>query len=423
MYGKEKLTDTFNYIKLADIEYKAGNFKGAIEYYKLYIEKNPKDADIYNIIGYLYKKIDSYKTLKEQINYFETAVKLKPDFEPAIRNLAFANSRACNYKKAEKYFKKLLKLNPTADDYTAYACLKIRLGDFEEGWKYYEYRFSKCFGKTFYPKIAKPRWGGEKISDKTLLVNCEQGFGDSIQFFRYIMQARPLAKKIIFRVQEELADLFKTNSEGIEIVGDSIPLNNLDFDCHIPIMSLPLILGAKIDTIPMAEGYLKADEKSAEKYKKKYFNNKLLKIGISWHGAASGKQIRDIPVKYFLPIFNLKNVKFYSFQKGVNMELIKNLAPEADIVDLGRIFNNFSDTAAAMENIDLFITCDNCLLNLAGAMGKKTFVLLNKDSEWRWFLDNKTTPWYKSVKIFKKQNKNQSWNLQIKNILMSLRGN
>lgn len=415
-----RIKNTLN--KLADEHYKKNDYEGAIYYFKKYIEKDPQNAVTPNIIGYLYEKINRYENLEEQIKYYEKALEINPDLSCAIRNLAFVYSRADQNEKAIECFQKLFKNGSVPDDYFAYACLKIKLKDFEEGWKYYEYRFLKEFGKTPYPQIEQPKWEGQNISDKTLLVHYEQGYGDSIQFFRYLEQVKPFAKKIIFVVQNELADLLKMNlknSKCIEIVRASEQLNNLQFDYHIPLMSLPYLLNANIDNIPYPEGYIKPDEEKVEEYKRDFFDNNNYKIGISWQGWKGGNKRRNIPLEVFYPLTKLKNVKVYSFQKD-NAEMLEHLPTGVKIIDLGKTFNNFSDTAAAIANLDLFVTSDNSVFNMAGAMGKKTYLLLNKDSEWRWFFDEEKTPWYDCVDIFKKQKENESWVLVMKRVIESI---
>lgn len=392
----------------------------AIHYYTKYVENYSKNSKIYNTLGYLYENLSKYENIDLQIKYFEKALEVTPTLKEALRNLAIVYPRAERYDDALKCFQKLFKLGATMDDYFNYACLKIKMGDFKEGWQYYEYRFSKEEGKTIYPKISQPKWKGQKISDKTLLIHCEQGFGDSIQFFRYLPKLQNFAKKLIFRVQDGLVDLLKINTKEIEIVGTSTPLEELDFDYHIPIMSLIHILNETKENIPLSEGYIKADEKLIKKYKKEFFNNDCLKIGITWHGALRGNARRNIPLEFFHPLTKLKNVKIYSFQKEAGYEQLENLPEGIEVIDLGKTFNNFSDTAAAMANLDLFMTSDNAVFNLAGAMGKKTILLLGKDSEWRWFFDEELTPWYDSVKIFKKKNENDSWSTLIKRVLATL---
>lgn len=392
----------------------------AIFHYKKYVELSPENAKAYNMLGYLHENLSKYENINLQIEYFEKALEFMPNLKEAFRNLTIVYPRVGRDDEAVECFHKLFKLGATMDDYFNYACLKIKLKDFKEGWKHYEYRFSKETGMTIYPKIDKPKWKGQNISDKNLLVHYEQGYGDSIQFFRYLPQLKSLAKKVIFRTQNELVDLLKENIEDIEVVGMSTKLENIDFDYHVPIMSLMHVLEASVDDIPMTQGYLHADKKKINKYKKKYFDNDCLKIGISWHGAIHGNNRRNIPLEFFYPLTKLKNVKVYSFQKGTGSEELEKLPEGVEIINLGETFNDFSDTAAAMENLDLFVTSDNAVFNLAAAMSKKTFLLLGKDSEWRWFFDDETTPWYDNVKIFKKKDENDSWSLIIKRVVKAI---
>lgn len=401
---------------LGDEKANEGLFSDAIEYYKKCVDIEPS-AIMYNRIGHMYEKLDESEHIEEQIEYFEKALELSPDYSLTLRNLAFTYFKAERFEESFNCFNKLLKGDPLTDDYVAYACRKIQLGDFKEGWKYYEYRFLKTCGYTEYPEIDKPRWSGESIQDKVLLVQCEQGFGDSIQFFRYLEQVKPMVKRIIFRVQDCLVNLLKINASGVEIVSDIVPIEKIAFDYHIPLMSLLHVLDARIDNIPLTQGYIKADKAEVNKYKQEFFNNDCFKIGITWKGMVLGNKRRNIPLRCFYRLAELKNVKIYSLQKDFAPLDTESLPPGVEIINLGKTFNDFSDTAAAMANLDLFVTSDNSVFNLAGAMGINTLVLLNKFSEWRWFLDKDTTPWYNNVKIIKKHRENDSWELSMQRAL------
>lgn len=404
-----------HYRTLGDIyNYNLNNAEKAIGYYLKYIEIEPPNQIfpvIYNILGHLYEVIDKYGTSDTQIKYFEKAVELSPDFKSAIRNLCIVYPRVGRDLEAVNNYHKLFKLGATMDDYFDYAAIQIKLGNFEEGWKYYEYRFSKEHGATPYPKFKQPRWKGQEIQGKTLLVQCEQGFGDSIQFFRYLPQLKSFADKIIFRVQNGLRELLAINTELVEIVGSDTSIDDLKFDYHVPLMSLLHILDARKETIPLAEGYIKPDPEKVEKYKKEFFDNDCFKIGITWHGSALGNERRNVPLEAFYPLAKMKNIKLYSFQKDKGSEQLLDMPEGIEIVNMGEECHTFLDTASAMANVDLFLTSDNAVFNLAGAMGLKTFVLLSKDSEWRWFFDEKTMPWYKSVRIFKKKGETDPWDL------------
>lgn len=404
---KEEALNILN--RLALEKYEQEDYVSAIIYFERYLKLNPENALINNMVGFLYQKLSKYENIELQIEHFEKAVELDPTHTCAIRNLALTYQLAGRYEDALKSFQRLFEVGPVDDDFMAYACLQIRLKNFEEGWKYYEGRFSKKFGPTEYPKMDKPRWQGEDISDKTLLVQYEQGLGDTIQFCRYIEQLKPLAKKILFRVQNNLVDLMSLNLKDVQVVDMSTSLKELEFDYHIPLMSLIYALNGHVDNIPLAQGYIKADREKVDKYKKEFFANDCLKIGISYNGAHFGNRNRNIPLRYFYPLTKIPNVKIYSFQKNSGAEQLEKMQSDIEIIDLGKTFEDFSDTAAAMENIDLFITSDNGVFNLAAAMGKPTYLLLSKYSEWRWFLDDKATPWYDSVRIFKKNTYEEDW--------------
>jgi len=399
--------------------YEKKDYEQAISYYQEYIKLNPNNPFIYNTLGFLYKKHDENNTIEKRIECYEKAVEINPDYTPALRNLALTYQLVEKYNEGIECFERVLKLDAVTDDYYAYACQKLRLKDFEKGWEAYGYRFLKGYGPTPYITTNKPFWEGESHPDKTLLVQSEQGFGDSLQFIRYIDLAKPFFNKIIFRVQDDLADLFEINTD-IEIIKNSVPIDEINFDYHVPLMNLLKIFKATDKNVPKPEGYINADPKQVEKYKNDFFDNNCLKIGISWHGNVTGRQSRNIPLHHFYALARLKNVKVYSFQKPFSKREYENLPPNIKIVDLGKTFNDFSDTAAAMTNIDVMITSDNSILNLAGSMSKKTFLLLNKLSEWRWFFDDDKTPWYSSVKILKKQNENDSWSTLMHEVINSL---
>lgn len=402
-------------------EFKKREYVSSIFYYEKYIEIDQTNYEVYNTLGYLYRKAgNNFGNFEKQIMYFEKALELKPDYIQALRNLAITYPFVDRYDEAVECFQKLLKLGPVMDDYVRYSYLKIQLGDFEEGWKYFEYRFKQDYMPVEYPEIDKPRWEGQKLIDKTLLVQYEQGFGDTIQFLRYLEQVKPLVKKIVFRVQNELLDLIKFNLKGIEVVPMDTRIEELNFDYHIPLMSLPYVLKAKREEIPLSQGYIKADKAKIQKYKEKFFNNNSLKIGIAYSGMKLGNKRRNVPLECFYPLAQLENVKIYCFQKGFASKELLDIPANMEIVDLGKTFENFSDTASALANLDLFITSDNGIFNLAGAMGIKTYLLLDKYAEWRWFLDNKKTPWYESAEIFKKKDEYDKWDLLIQEVIKNI---
>ena len=289
------------------------------------------------------------------------------------------------------------------DDKYDYAAFCLKIGDFEGWHKYFEARFDKENGATIFPKINKPKWDGvQDLSNSTLLVRFEQGFGDSFLTYGYVPRLAKIAKHVIFVVQDAIYPLIKDNEYGIEVIPVSQEnLENMQFDYYIPSMSIPIVMKMTRENISVGAGYIKADESLIQEYKEKYFNNNKFKIGISFSGNASGDKSRDIDIKSLAPYLDtLDGVMIYSLTKDINDDIYSSFKHNT-VVTLGNSFDNFAQTAAAIENCDIILTTDNCILNLAGAMGKKTFALFNNPNQFRWFdLSGEDVVWFTSVKPF-----------------------
>ena len=286
----------------------------------------------------------------------------------------------------------------------------MRIKKYDKGLKLFESRICKDTAVALqyktYPNLASPDklWKGENIKNKTILVYYEAGYGDTIMFARYLPLLKKRCKKVIFYPQKQLAQLFgHTNIGADEILEGYIPEHNLNFDVHTPIMSLPYLLGLKDNKIfHSSEGYLNVDMQLAEKYTEKYFNNDNFKIGIKWQGNTSIEKSRVIPTEAFLPLLNIKNTQFYSFQTFEGSEDIKKLEG-TNIIDIGKDLIDFNQTAAALMNVDLIICNDTSLAHLAGAIGVPCFVLLPYETNWRWHENENISSWYDNIRIFRQK--------------------
>lgn len=181
---------------------------------------------------------------------------------------------------------------------------------------------------------------------------------------------------------------------------------NVVFDVHIPLISIPHALKHFSEEIPLSEGYLKANLEKTKAFKEKYFNNDKLKIGFKWMGNTVYDMTRVINIESFYKLFELPNTQFYSLQKGEGIQEFAKIPKEYNVIDLSEEFNDFGDTAAAVENLDLVICNDTSVAHLAAAMGKPTWILLPFVQNWRWHTDISYSPWYKSVKLFKQSEPN-----------------
>lgn len=375
-------------------------YKTAISYYEKYLQIDKTKSVIYTIVGNLYKKVYGDSSLEEQIFYYEKANSLKPNDRLITHMLAFSYEKLGNKLKAKQFYKTLLTLNPTEIDYYNYGAFLISCGDLKQGHKYFSHRFSINDVNLEYPVSLHPekRWNlVSDISDKILLVHYEQGFGDTFMYCRFIPELAGLAKKVIFVVQDSLFDLIKNSpiiAENADIVSDKEDLNNLTYDLHMALLDTPYVLKTEPDSIPYKDGYLSVSLSKITDYSAKYLKSgNDLRVGISYCGdKAANYYGRDIAPEKFNVLTDIQGVTFYSFSLDNN---IKN----SKITELGSSFHNFTDTASALKNMDLVISTDNVILNLAGALGVNTVGLFNKQTNYRWFkLAGENVGWYNSVK-------------------------
>lgn len=362
-------------------------------------------AEDYNMLGMLYNDlyVNHGRNLEdafESLEFYLKADEINPLSQKTTRNIALASALVNNTNIAKMYWDKLFKLGGiTKEDLLEYSMFCLKIGDFENFYKYYDNRFEVDTYKNIYIKSDKPLWKGENLSNKTLLIQSEQGFGDTFLMSGYLPRILKTAKKIIFLAQGEVCSLLKESFKDIEVLPiNQTDITKLEYDYHIPTMSIPSVLKLTKENISVVGGYLKTNCDLTEKYKEKYFDNDKLKIGFAFMGNIKGKQLRDIPLKEFLPFDNLENVELYSLTIDIDEKEYK-IFKNNKIHVFNGVIKDFSDTASLVENCDIIITSDNCILNLAGALGKKTIGLFNWNYEARWFdLTGKDCGWFTSVK-------------------------
>jgi tetratricopeptide (TPR) repeat protein len=303
----------------------------------------------------------------------------------------------------------------------------LRNGLFEKGWEKYESRL-KIKGWFQHTNI-KPQWNGcQDIRNKTILIQSEQGLGDTIQFCRYLKYVKSLGCKVIFIVQKELLQLLK-NLEGADSIltkDDSIPEH--DYYCYL--LSLPFIFRTTEKTIPSGSQYIKSDKELNLYWKAKTPKNKKLKVGIVWSGAINANRPseynrnrqRNIPIEYLL-YFKSLDIDLYSLQKGAEAEnQLKDLLeknPDLKINNPMQSIVDFTDTAALIENLDLIVSVDTSTAHLSAALGKETWLLNRFDTCWRWMLYRNTSPWYENMKIYR-QEKPNDWSNVVERVVKDI---
>jgi hypothetical protein len=288
-------------------------------------------------------------------------------------------------------------------------------GNFKDGFKEYEWRFKVhdyfkyCFLRP--SDFSQPLWNGSNIEGATILVYSEQGFGDAIQFSRYIPFVSKLGARVIFQCHNELSSLLKS-LEGVEqfiVQGEPLPY----FEVQCPLLTLPLVFNTTLENIPTKVPYLSVNSTLIQKWQDKMQgDNSKLKVGLVWQGNPkhNNDMNRSIPFNYFSVFTQLSDITFYSLQKDKGSEQLKNLPIGMKFVDLTEEINDFSDTAALIENLDLTISVDTSVAHLAGALGKSVWTLIPyKKSDWRWMINREDSPWYPTMRLFR-QPQRGDWN-------------
>ncbi len=300
----------------------------------------------------------------------------------------------------------------------------LMLGNFSEGLEEYEWRWQlPHFLENNFKDLRKPLW--DFSNGKTILIHAEQGYGDSIQFSRYLSLLSNKCSKVYFQCPQPLKRLIQS-IPGISVLSHNE--NIVDFDAHMPLMSLPRAFGHTLQSIPNNTPYLSAPKESIRKWQQRVTANSGLNVGLCWHShnpsganrfVAKGKSIKSIPPELLHSLLlNFKNVNFYSLQK--------NAAPPPIIFnqshnwfDWTNELDDFSETAAFIESLDLVISIDTAVAHLAGALGKPVWVLLLNIADWRWLQNTNRCPWYPSMTLFR-QPKNHDWETVISQVKSAL---
>ncbi|MGB7402012.1 MAG: FkbM family methyltransferase [Arcobacter sp.] len=374
------------------------------------IEKLPKSAGAYTNLGNVYNKLFEYKKAEE---LHKKSIKLEPKGSNAYANLASSLKNQGLVKKAIESYRKAITHEPNfVNAHFDLSTALLTLGEFEEGFLEYEWRFKK---DEMLPHIVKYKeifskpmlTKNSKAKDKIVLIHSEQGFGDSIMFARFIPQIKEkFSCKIIFKARDELVELLKNNCDIDEVYYRSKPTPKFDF--HLPIMSAAFVLGIKDYKDFSSSAYINNLEEdktlAIEKQNKKY------NIGICWSASITGESYEGkvFDLKYFEPLINSENFNIYSLQVGDGKSDIEKNDFTNKIIDITDSLTDFKKTAIFAKELDLVITSDTSVAHLCGAIGVKTWTLLQKFPDWRWENKGEKSYMYDSMKLIR-QKHDRNW--------------
>ena len=388
---------------LGNILLSEGRLDDAVNCFRRAVAVRENYAEAHYNLGVAFNKMANFKAARSA---FETAIHQVPDFFEAHHNLGVALQNLGEAQEAIKAFNRTLILKPDFVEAVWNRSLALLLGgELERGFKDYEARFHKLDKSRIYPgTFGTPRWDGASFEGKRLLVHYEQGFGDTLQFVRYVPMVKSLGGTVILEVQGELYELMKRVA-GVDLLidGKKTPGPEIPCDYHVPLLSLPGLFKTRIDTIPRQNPYIFPDPLKSEFWREQLSGDKGFKVGIVWVGNMTDQKgrHRSCSLEHFAPLGEPAPVSFYGLQKGPVADEIAAVHPLLKVRDLGAGLTDFSDTCALMDNLDLVISVDTAAAHLAGAMGKPAFVLLSSPCDWRWLLDRDDSPWYPTMKLFR----------------------
>ncbi len=339
---------------------------------------------------------------------YMSALELTPDSPAAWSNLGVLQACRKEEEEAERSYRRALELDPgyrLASFNLSY--LLLRQGQFAEGW-------SRLEARNWYHALERvlpaPRWRGEPLQGRSLLIGFEAGYGDMIQFCRYANVAKERgAAKITVICHPALKRLFGTLAGVDELFAFDEPIPDGGWDFWTPPLSMPLYCGTRLDSIPGKIPYLAAEESLVERWSRRLFRESLpreLRVGLVWRGnpCFENDDQRSLPSLTTLePLGSIQGIRLFSLQKGAGEEGLLESPPLLPLVDLGPEITDFADTAAIVVNLDLIITVDTAVAHLAGALAKECWLLLPEfKPDWRWLTGRSDSPWYPGViRIFR----------------------
>lgn len=360
------------------------------------LKDNQNSAALWFQMGFLQELI--YCNDKQAIECYKAAAELGN--AAAEYNIAVSLQKLGQFEEAEKYYQQMLAQYPNdINTITSFGMCYLTQKKFQEGYKLFFRR-----DKSKFMELSNNFWKeGDRLENEINII-CDQGYGDHIMFSRYLRLLN--RHKVNVAAREALQELFQSNFPEINF----IKYEELNPEIQtIFITDLPYVLDVDFEHIP--EGSLEAAP--AE------ITNDKLKVGFCWEAGAAGIRNminRTINIKFFEQMLNMENIQIYSFQVD---DTLNGNEKYPQMINLAKDFKNFSDTAKALKAMDVVVTVDTSVAHLAGSLNVKTFLLLPYASDWRWFSDTKSTPWYKSVEIFK-QKDCISWGNEIEEIVCRL---
>ena len=396
------------HIKLGDLYREQGRYSQAVAHFQSALTLDANNASAHAGLGTTLQKLGNWQTAEIHL---QQAIKLAPTEAQFYCILGkFFWSRQ-DVGQAIISYQKAIDLKPNfIEAHMVLANTLLSLGELQTGFTEYEWRWAMLPPPTF----IQPVWEGSNLNGQSILICTEGGYGDVIQFIRYASLIKLQGARVIIICNPLLKRLLETALGVDSVIADGEPLP--EFQVHTFSMSLPRIMGTTLGTIPANVPYLappadvplvlepfanttyKVGFVWTTGYKNAGSDSKLLQLNL---GLQESQRTRSCPLSQFIPLFQIPGISFYSLQVGPNAAELAELEENYPVQDLSPQIQDFADTAALIDQLDLVISVDTAVVHLAGALGKPVWVVLPYAADWRWLLDRQDSPWYPTMRLFR----------------------
>jgi tetratricopeptide (TPR) repeat protein len=381
----------------------------AAGYYRRALQIHPDSFDTKMNLGVALSDLGQFE---EALVWLRGSVRQRPNSADAWDNVGMTLARQGNWDEAMKCYHEAVRLRPDFGEARRNRALGwLAHSDFERGFPELEWRLLTRTPPGY--RFPRPRWNGEALDGRTILLHYEQGLGDTLQFIRFAPLVKERGGRVWIFCQPPMVRLLSL-CPSVEFVTGStqgIP----QFDVHLPLMSVPVVVRTRIDTLPR-DPYLSADAATIDEWRPVLQQalgvqdlQSVFKIGIAWQGSPKNHidRWRSFPLAHFSRLAQLPGVRLVSLQKGAGTEQL-DAGPDAfpvaqpdRLIAGGEQRRDFLDTAALMSLLDLVVTPETAVAHLAGSLGVRTWIALSHVGDWRWMVDGDSCPWYPSARLFR----------------------
>jgi len=394
------------YYNLGSIRQDRNNLAGACESYRRSIELCPDNPQAHYNLGTVYQ---AERQWDQAERCFNEALRWRPGYAQPHCNLGILRLSVGDDAAALQHFDQALAIDPACPEaHYNRGVVLVGCGKFTEGWP--EYAWNARCPLNGVPTFSRPAWDGAPLAGRTLLVHCHNGLGDTLHFVRYLPEIRRHgAGRILLAAQERLHPLLADAGLECELVSPQTV--DLDYDCYVSVIDLPMVFLTSDENLPPTRPYLKPRAALVDTWHTRLANLQGFRVGINWQGnpAYPWDQLRSFPLSAMEPLARVPGVQLVALQQGLGREQIAALGGRFDVVDLSSTVEGndidregaFLDTAAIVANLDLVITTDSSAAHLAGALGAPCWLALHRGADWRWRRELETTFWYPSLRLFR----------------------